>query len=169
MKGAGRPPRTYGLQDHPFLAAPPPKATGSEAFGEAFAADLLVSHPAMSRPDLLATLAEYVARAVAVAIQRWFPGGQTPVDVLVSGGGVHNKALMSCLASALAPIPLRTIDAAGGQVDAKEAVLFAMLAYCTLRGRSGNLPSVTGAAHPVPLGSITPGRLGLDLMSALAI
>jgi hypothetical protein len=38
-----------------------------------------------------------------------------------------------------------------------------------MRGRSGNLPSVTGAAHSVPLGSITPGRLGLDLIPALAI
>jgi len=156
------------LQAHPFLAAAPPKATGSEDFGEDFAAGLLTSHPEISRSDLLATLAEFAARSVAAAISHWFPGGEKPADVLASGGGVHNAALMARLADALAPIPLRTVEAAGGRADAKEAMLFAMLAYCTLRGRPGNLPSVTGAAHPVPLGTITPGRLGLDLLSALA-
>ncbi len=156
------------LQAHPFLAAPPPKATGSEAFGEAFAASLLAAHPEISRADLLATLAEFAAQAVAAAVRKWFPRGETPVDVLASGGGVHNRALMSRLARALAPIPLRTVDAVGGQVDAKEAMLFALLAYYTLRGRPGNLPSVTGAAHSAPLGSITPGRPSLDLMGRAA-
>jgi hypothetical protein len=37
----------------------------------------------------------------------------------------------------------------------------------TLRSRAGNLPSVTGAGHPVRLGSITPGRLGHDLLARL--
>ncbi len=157
------------LQAHPFLAAAPPKATGSEEFGEAFATGLLSAHPELSRADLLATLAEFAAQAVAAALRTWFPGGAIPAEVLASGGGVHNRALMSCLEGALAPIPLRTVEAAGGQADAKEAMLFGMLAYFTLRGRSGNLPSVTGATRPVPLGSITPGRLGIDLMPVPAV
>ena len=37
----------------------------------------------------------------------------------------------------------------------------------TLRSRAGNLPAVTGAQHPVLLGSITPGRLGHDLLATL--
>ena len=61
---------------------------------------------------------------------------------------------------ALDPVPVRTLDALGGHVDAKEAVLFAVLGYLTLQGMAGSLPSVTGASHGVPLGSITPGRLG---------
>jgi anhydro-N-acetylmuramic acid kinase len=157
------------LQAHPFLATAPPKATGSEDFGEPFAARLLASHPQIARSDLLATLAELAAQAVATAVRRWFPGGETPEDVLASGGGVHNRALMSRLTAALAPIPLHTVEVAGGQADAKEAVLFAMLAYFTLRGRPGNMPSVTGAARSVPLGTITPGRLGLDFVSRRAV
>ena len=156
------------LLAHPFIGQAPPKATGSEEFGDAFAAALLADYPAMSRDDLLATLAQAAAEAVADGLRRWFPGGEVPDEVLASGGGTHNQALMEALARAVAPIPLRTVEAAGGHADAKEAIAFAVLGYLTLRGRAGNLPSVTGAAHPALLGSITPGRLGLDLLAALA-
>jgi anhydro-N-acetylmuramic acid kinase len=152
------------LLAHPFLRRPPPRATGSEEFGEAFVQQLLAEHPHIGRDDLLATLVRFAALAVAGGLRRWFPGGETPEDVVASGGGTRNRTLMRELASALAPIPLRTIHEIGGQSDAKEAVAFAVLGYLTLRGRAGNLPSVTGAARPVPLGSVTPGRLGLDLL-----
>ena len=85
----------------------------------------------------------------------------------MSGGGVHNRALMEALARALVPLPLRRIAAVGGHPDAKEALAFVVLGYLTLRGRAGTLPSVTGARHPVLLGSITPGRLGHDPLATL--
>ena len=155
------------LLEHPFIQAPPPKATGSEDFGEEFAAALLADYPQFTRPDLLATLARFAAEAAALALRRWSSAQEPPEEVLAAGGGTHNRTLMHYLAQALAPIPLRTLNTVGGQVDAKEAILFAVLGYLTLRGKPGNLPSVTGAAHPVPLGSITPGRAGLDLVKAL--
>ncbi len=155
------------LLAHPFLQSPPPRATGSEEFGEAFVATLLAEYPYIRREDLLATLVHFTAESVADGLRRWFPHGETPEDVIASGGGTHNRTLMRALAGALAPIPLRTVDEVGGRSDAKEAVAFAVLGYLTLRGRAGNLPSVTGAAGPVPLGSITPGRLGYDVLAPL--
>lgn len=155
------------LLTHPFLQHAPPKATGGEEFGERFVAALLAEYPALPRDDLLATLTRFTAETVSAALRRWFPGGETSEEVLVSGGGVHNQALMRELTRALAPIVVRRVDAVGGHGDAKEAVAFAVLGYLTLRGRAGNLPSVTGAGRAVPLGSITPGRLGLDVLDAL--
>ena len=77
--------------------------------------------------------------------------------VLASGGGIRNRALMSALAQRLAPIPLATTETLGIEPSAKEALAFALLAHMTLCGRAGNVPSATGAAHPVVLGHITPG------------
>jgi anhydro-N-acetylmuramic acid kinase len=49
------------------------------------------------------------------------------------------------------------MDDLGLSADAKEAVAFALMGHATLHGWPGNVPMATGAAHPVVLGSITPG------------
>jgi anhydro-N-acetylmuramic acid kinase len=43
----------------------------------------------------------------------------------------------------------------GVDIDAKEAMLFALLAWETWHLRPGNLPSATGAAQPKILGKIS--------------
>ena len=43
----------------------------------------------------------------------------------------------------------------GIDVDAKEAIAFAILANETMLGNPSNLPSVTGANRPVLLGKVT--------------
>jgi anhydro-N-acetylmuramic acid kinase len=51
---------------------------------------------------------------------------------------------------------VRGIEEVGGLAEAKEALAFAVLANETLAGGPGNVPRVTGAAHPVVLGKIVP-------------
>ena len=46
-------------------------------------------------------------------------------------------------------------DEFGLNVDAKEAIAFAVLADRTMHGLPGNLPTVTGARRPVVLGKIS--------------
>ncbi len=50
------------------------------------------------------------------------------------------------------------MDELGLDADAKEAVSFALLAAATIRGRTNNVPSATGATRPVVLGKIVPGQ-----------
>jgi len=136
-----------------FFAAPPPKSTGRERFGDAYAAAL---HARVPGVDGVATAVELTARSVAEAVGRWTPPG---VEVVASGGGCHHPGLMAALE--------RRLDAAGGHSllrfsdlffpgDAKEAVAFALLGYLTLHGQPGNVPAATGAGGPRVLGSVTP-------------
>ena len=139
------------LLRHPYLALPPPKSTGREAFGDVFVTPLLARY-AGREADLVASLTRFTAESVAAGIRRWVP---EPIDeVLASGGGVRNRALMSALATALAPIPVRSLAEVGVDPDAKEAVAFAVLANETLFGRPGNVPGATGAAGPRVLGKL---------------
>ena len=60
------------------------------------------------------------------------------------------------LAQRVAPVPVRRHEDYGIPSAGKEAVAFAVLANETIHGQPANLPSVTGAAHPVVLGKIIP-------------
>ncbi len=48
-----------------------------------------------------------------------------------------------------------TAKAVGVDGDSLEVVAFAILGYQMLRGRQGNIPSVTGARSPAILGKLT--------------
>ena len=141
-----------------FFAAPPPRSTGRERFGRAYAEALRTEGLAagLSEDDVMATAVALTAEAVADAVRRFLaPRG---VDaVYSSGGGVRNAALMRSLAERLAPIPVSTTDSLGVAASGKEALAFAFLAHQTLGGLPGNVPGATGAARTAVLGHVTPG------------
>lgn len=139
------------LLAHPFFSLPPPRSTGRETFGEGFVRPLLARY-AGREEDLVATLTRFVAEAIALGFHRFVP--ERPDEVLVSGGGAHNRTLLAHLAELLAPTPVRSLAEVGMDPDAKEAVAFAVLAHETLFGRPGNVPAATGAAGPRVLGKI---------------
>ena len=53
-------------------------------------------------------------------------------------------------------VAIATSSDFGIDIDAKEAIAFAILGYQTWRRRPSNLPSATGARRGVVLGKITP-------------
>ena len=57
-----------------------------------------------------------------------------------------------------AGLPIRSTAEFGVPIEAREAMAFALLAAATLDGQPSNVPSVTGAARPTILGSITPAN-----------
>lgn len=117
----------------------PPKTAGREQYGAEF----------LRTGIDIRTAAELTARTIALSIGR-YPGIR---EVIVSGGGAHNGFLMERLRAIL---PQRVFDARefGVDADAKEALLFALLAYESFHGRPGNVPAATGARRAVVLGKI---------------
>jgi anhydro-N-acetylmuramic acid kinase len=151
----GRPDETVlaELLTDPFFSAPPPKSTGRERFGDAYAAALLARVPGA---DGVATAVELTARSVAAAVARWTPPG---TEVVASGGGCHHPGLMASLERRLGAEgghKLRRFDQLFFPGDAKEAVAFALLGYLTLHGQPGNVPAATGASGARVLGTVTP-------------
>ena len=65
---------------------------------------------------------------------------------------------MGRLGELLPNLRVHRSDEFGLDVDAKEALAFAVLADRTMHGLPGNLPSVTGARRAVVLGKISRGR-----------
>jgi anhydro-N-acetylmuramic acid kinase len=148
------------LMAHPYFAAPPPKSCGRDEFGAEYVQGLLseAERRGLSPDTVISTLTTLTARSVAEAIGR----ATTPDEVIAAGGGTHNTELMRRLADELhqatgVSLPFTTTAAHGLDPDAKEAVAFALLANESVHGQPGNLPSVTGARHPVVLGTFTPG------------
>lgn len=144
----------------PFFRRPPPKSTGRESFGRAYVQTLvnrLAPSDSSAWADLIASLTALTARSIADAVRLWADPGEDG-EVVVTGGGAKNAALMERLRRELEPMPVRTGHTLGMDPAAKEAVAFAVLAWAHVEGRPGNIPGVTGASGPRVLGSLTPGR-----------
>jgi len=131
------------LLTDPYYHREPPKSCGREQHGAEFVRETGID---------IATATELTARTIALALAR-YPDTR---EVIVSGGGAHNRYLMERLA-VLLPARVTTTAEFGIGVDTKEAILFALLAYQTFHGRAGNLPSATGAGKPMILGKISRG------------
>ncbi len=142
------------LENDPFLARRPPKSTGFEMYGDAFVERAAGRHGGYDA-DLMATLAEFVARTVAAGVRQCDALGPPVEEVIAAGGGVRNPVLMERIAALIAPVPVRRSDELGVPSDAREAMAFAVLADMTLRGSAAMLPPVTGAAAPKLLGKLS--------------
>jgi anhydro-N-acetylmuramic acid kinase len=139
----------------PYFEQAPPKSTGRERFGIEYADRLLarVRGAGGSENDAVATATALTAESIARAIARW-PGGGA--ELVISGGGARNPALVERLATLVQPSPIVLFDHLFFDGDAKEAVAFAFLGHQTILGQPGNLPAATGARGPRILGHITP-------------
>ncbi len=142
---------------HPYFRLAPPKSTGRETFTAAWLDEVLGVPPA-SWPDVLATLVELTAVTVAEAV-----APHDPVEVVVSGGGTANPALVRALARRLGSTPLVISDERGLPAGGKEAVLWALLGWLTWHG----VPVSTGRHPARVLGRLTPGRDPLRLPAPL--
>ena len=144
---------------HPFFAAPPPKSTGRELFGEPFFARVLAEtkRAKLSPHHVLATLTAFTAQSIAMNYTRHLPGA--PDAVVLAGGGGENPVLRARLGEALLSAGMetsvRTSSDTGWPAQSIEPAAFALLAWLRWTGKPGNLPETTGARRAVNCGQIT--------------
>lgn len=144
------------LLRHPYYQRKPPKTTGRELFGSVMVEALVEGGKARGLDDaaIIATVTALTAASIAEAYQRFAPA--PPDEIIIGGGGKHNRTLMRLL-SGMTQAQVLSHEEIGMDSDSKEAVVFALLAYESWHARPGNHPALTGASHPVVLGQITPG------------
>ena len=148
------------LMQHPFLKKLPPKSTGREEFGGTFLNKFMnpLEKRGVSAEDQIATLTAFSAECVIQAIQDHFPQNPPLLEMIVGGGGLHNKTLLRFLKERMSPVPVVSSEERGIPPDAIEAIAFALLAWGTLYGQATNVPAATGASREAVLGTITPGK-----------
>ncbi|WP_202304318.1 anhydro-N-acetylmuramic acid kinase [Dryocola clanedunensis] len=147
-------PLLQQMLSDPYFASPAPKSTGREYFNYGWLERQLSAFPGLAGEDVQATLTEL--SAVTIAEQVLLCGGCE--RLMVCGGGSRNPLLMARLAGLLPGIEVGTTDEAGISGDDMEALAFAWLAYRTVSGLPGNLPSVTGASEASVIGAIFPAN-----------
>jgi anhydro-N-acetylmuramic acid kinase len=145
------------LLEHPYFSREPPKTTGREVFGEAYASQLLEEAEAkgLSFGDTVATATALTVESIARAYEEMLPWCDVD-EIFLSGGGARNRFLVESLASRLAPTPIGMSGDLGLPGDSKEAVLMAVLANQHLMGNPANIPRATGARRAVVLGALYP-------------
>jgi anhydro-N-acetylmuramic acid kinase len=141
-----------------FFKGPYPKTTGPELFSIEYVhkAQEKSKTSDLSVHDLLATLTRFSAETIAEAIN--FTINNTSYDIkdfniYMSGGGMHNPLLVEWLKELLPCNFLKTNDL-GISGDAKEAVLFAILANETVSGGDSDFGSRRGIPS-VSMGKIS--------------
>ena len=127
-----------------FFSESFPKTCGPELFNLEFieASKVQAGVSGISPEDLIATVTQLTAESIINALQQY---NNLKLTIYTSGGGYHNPMIMHQLES-LPNISLKSTQDLGINPDAKEAILFAILANETLSDSSpaiGDSPSVS--------------------------
>lgn len=131
------------LLEEPFLADKFPKTTGPELFNLAYLTSVQKRFGCsdLSPEDTLATLCKFAAQAICQAIEKQAEG-LANCHVYISGGGLHNPLLLAFIKAGIPHISVHSFAKLGIDPDAKEAVLFALLANESVAGNPANVAAI---------------------------
>ncbi len=133
------------LKAHNFFDQPFPKTTGPELFGRKYVehAKEISATTQINCFDLLATLTRFSAETIAEAILK-VANNKEKFTIYMSGGGMHNPLIVRYLSDLLPNFILSKSDELGIAGDAKEAILFAVLANEAVAGGKTNFGNRAG-------------------------
>ena len=143
------------LLEEAFFALEIPKTIGPELFNIAFVEKALLATglTQMKVPDIMATLALFTATTIVDAIHKWVPANEN-FTLYTSGGGMHNPVIMQHLKKLMPTIQIESSEKMGIPPDAKEALLFAVLANEAVAG-APMLAGNNATKLPVTMGKIS--------------
>jgi anhydro-N-acetylmuramic acid kinase len=134
----------------PFFKKSQPKSIDKAYYTEAWLNNLHITS-ADKPEDIQATLMHLTAHSIADAIKR----EQIDIkQVLLCGGGAHNKALIQTLQAYLPNHQIHTTNQLNINPDYLEAMMFAWLAEQTIHKKAIDLTSITGSSKPTILGAV---------------
>lgn len=137
--------------NHPYFNLPYPRTTGPEVFNIDFIEQSIqnCNGSNISAEDVMATLNRMSSVSICSAIEHYI-GKSRNTEIIISGGGIYNTLLTDFIKDHFKSIKVKTSLEKGINPDAKEALLFALLANETIAGNQNtfansnyNMPNVS--------------------------
>jgi anhydro-N-acetylmuramic acid kinase len=145
----------FHLCSHPFFQADVPKTIGPELFNMKYLENALkYINEDLNHNDVIASLNKFTAIGIINAIKKFIPQN-VDFSIYASGGGVHNTLLMDEICKGLPQVKVSNMADLGISGDAKEAVLFAILANECIAGKGLSLPQSLPGVPDVSMGKIS--------------
>ncbi|KAI5458356.1 Anhydro-N-acetylmuramic acid kinase [Mariannaea sp. PMI_226] len=160
------------LNQEPYFQLDPPKTTGRELFSDDIARSLVDRMKAEGKgPEaIIATITRITAESIALAYERFIlpqlnEGGSVD-DIYICGGGAYNPNIIKHLQARFPKSRILRLDDAPTKLNpsAKEAVMFALLGFLGVCGRTVPIATDSETIDPAILGVITPGNNYWDIM-----
>ncbi|MBN9299264.1 MAG: anhydro-N-acetylmuramic acid kinase [Filimonas sp.] len=155
-QGKVEPALLHELKKDSFFEKGFPKTTGPELFNLAYlqAAQERAAVTDLSHEDIMATLNRFSADTIVAALKKCLTDNDA-FTLYASGGGMHNPLLMESLQSQLPGYTFSDTGSLQVNPDAKEAVLFAILANECLCGGDASLGDGRSGIPHVSMGKIS--------------
>lgn len=143
------------LLEDTFFSLHIPKTIGPELFNIEYVQKAISACgvDGISIPDIMATLALFTATTIVDTIYKLVPANEN-FTIYTSGGGMHNPVIMKHLKNLMPTIQILSSEIIGIDPNAKEAILFAVLANEAVAGEAmyaGN----NATKVPVSMGKIS--------------
>jgi len=144
------------LKQNTFFTQSFPKTTGPESFNLEYLNEAIdkIKSENVSIADILATLNKFSADSIVEAILKTSESNKT-YKIFSSGGGMHNPLLMHNIKTQLPNCSFYTTADLEINPDAKEAILFAILANESVCGNSSKFGKGTAGMPAISMGKIS--------------
>ncbi len=156
LSGKTHEPLLAALKDHPFFNCPMPKTTGPETFNLSYLEQAQIKSRSQNLclEDIMATLNLFSAAMIAHALNSCTEKLEN-YEIYASGGGVQNPLLMDNIKTQLGKKEIKSTGSLNIDPDAKEAILFAILANECVAGGQTQFGNMASAIPSVTMGKIS--------------